>query len=503
MRVQAADVIQPDYIAWLACASQLLLTSLALAQPRRRTASRLLGLVSLSLFAWNFAALRFRSGGAPAWHTFDVALSPTTPPLALHLVLVLVGKARRARSPIVLAYVAFGTLSLLTALSPFSAPIQRLIHVSWAPAYFTLSVPVLAFIVATLVRFHQQAVDREERIRARLLLLAFGAGGALLLTEVVNDYLTWLPGLGALGGLLATSILALVVIRYGLGGEDPAIAGLRYAVPLALGGIAVFGSLENVLSTHQALRVAAGLLVTLVLLAAMREFALHTFQKRERFERLAFLGRLSAQLAHDLRNPLAAIKGGIDYLQDEVDAAERTRFLSLMDEQVARMEAVLDGYGRIGRIEVELQRVSLNEVVAEVVEPQVLAWPGIGLEFRRAVDLPPCDVDPKLLGLALENLIRNAMQACRPNGRVIVHTAIGAAPNAILIQVEDDGVGILPSDRELVFDEFFTTREDGSGLGLSFVRKVARAHGGDVVLESKVGVGTVVSMCLPMGVTAS
>jgi two-component system, NtrC family, sensor histidine kinase HydH len=493
-------VTQPDYIAWLACASQLLLASLALAQPRRRTASRLLALVSFSLFAWNFAALRFRSGGAPAWHTFDVAISPTTPALGLHLVLVLVGKARNTRWLIVLSYVAFGTLSVLTALASVSAPINRLIRVVWAPAYFALSLPVLVFIVATLLSFHRQAVDREERTRARLMLSAFGVGGGLLLTEVLNDYLTWLPGLGALGGLLATSILALAVIRYGLGGEDSSLAGLRYAVPLALGGIATFGSLESVLSTHQALRVAAGLLVTLVLLGAMREFALHTFQKRERLQRLAFLGRLSAQLAHDLRNPLAAIKGGIDYLQDEADAAERARFLSLMDEQVARMEAVLEGYGRIGRIEVELQRVSLNELVAQVVEPQALAWPGIALELCRASDLPPCDVDPKLLTLALENLIRNAMQACRPNGRVVVRTAVGSAPNVTLIQVEDDGVGIRASDKEQVFDEFFTTREDGSGLGLSFVRKVARAHGGDVVLESKVGVGTVVSLCLPTGV---
>lgn len=490
-------MIRTDYFAWLACFGQLGLAALSMVQSRHRPAGRLVTLLSLSLFSWNFAALTFAGGGSYGWRIVELMGSPTTPPLALHLVLALVGKSRKARAWLTLSYVAFGSLSAATALSFFSAGLASWVEAYWSIAATILGVPLLSFIVLALARHFSEAVEREERVLVSLLLLAFGIGGLMLLTEPANDYFPWLPGLGALGALIFSSMLSLVVVRYGLLGEEPGEAGRRYAGPLATIGLAIFVSLEAVMPLNETLRVVASLVLTLILLAAIREVLFHVSQNRERVQRLAFLGRFSAQLAHDMRNPLAALKGAVEYLRDENDPNERAQFLDLMADQVVRMQAVLEGYGRIGRLELEPQLISINPVVADVVRAQSVAWSRPNLEFVPADGLPLCNADPKLLGIAIENLIRNAMQACGNGEPIVVRTARALEANAIAIQVTDEGVGIHASDTERVFDEFYTTREEGSGLGLHLVRRIARAHGGEVTLKSRRGKGTTVSFRLP------
>jgi two-component system sensor histidine kinase HydH len=487
-----------NFVAWVACFGQLVLVGLALASTARRSLGQLLALLSASLFLWNFATLAAGNSRWFGWHLLDLAVSPTTPPLALHLVLTLVGRARAARHWIVAAYLAFASLSA-ASLAGFVSGTARswVLGSSWTLVYALLSTPLFAVVLVVLARHCATAIHREEQLRARLLIAAFASGGGLMLTELINDYLRWLPGLGALGALFFSSLLSLVVARYGLLGGERNSAYLRYALPLACIGLGGFALLERLLHPHLGLQAVAAVVVVLALLAAMREFASELMKRREREQRLLFLGRVSAQLAHDLRNPLAALKGALDYVRDDVSEQDRKRFFELMDDQVTRMQAVLEGYGRIGRLELEPQLLSLNELLAETIEAQALAHAHVTLQFAPAPRLPACSADPKLLTLAMENLIRNASQACHAGGTIVVRTTPGAATSTILIQVEDDGDGIAASDKEQVFDEFFSTRTFGTGLGLHFVRRVARAHGGEVLLESRIGVGTIVSLCLP------
>ena len=100
---------------------------------------------------------------------------------------------------------------------------------------------------------------------------------------------------------------------------------------------------------------------------------------------------------------------------------------------------------------------------------------------------------------ALENLVRNALEAMPDGGTLVVRTERAASTDAtgVVISVEDAGAGMDARTRERAFDDFYTTKATGSGLGLAFVRRVAEAHGGEVSLTSRVGVGTVVRMRLP------
>jgi signal transduction histidine kinase len=273
--------------------------------------------------------------------------------------------------------------------------------------------------------------------------------------------------------------------------------GVPAVIALAAIGFAGFAILARLLPADHGLQAVAAIVVALLLLAAMRELSFELSKRRERAQRLLFLGKVSAQLAHDLRNPLAALKGALDVVRDGAEQAEREYLFGLMHEQIMRMQSVLESYGRLGRIELEPQRLSVNRLIEAAVAGQTLAHPLLRFEIEAEPMLSECTIDAKLITLAMENLLSNAAQACEAGGVVSVRTSPGATPRAILIQVEDNGRGIPPADQEQVFDEFFTTRRFGSGLGLYFVRRVAHAHGGEVLLQSRVGVGTIVSLCLP------
>jgi signal transduction histidine kinase len=172
-----------------------------------------------------------------------------------------------------------------------------------------------------------------------------------------------------------------------------------------------------------------------------------------------------------------------------------------MLDQVDRLGRIADNYERVGRVEPVCRTQDLNPIVENVValEP-FAARADIALSSELTPGLPSCELDADLLSRALQNLIRNALEAMPKGGKLIVRTSLGvdAASDRVIVSVEDEGEGMDPRQAERAFDEFFTTKPTGSGLGLSFVRRVARAHGGDASLSSRVGVGTVVQMRLPV-----
>ena len=107
-------------------------------------------------------------------------------------------------------------------------------------------------------------------------------------------------------------------------------------------------------------------------------------------------------------------------------------------------------------------------------------------------------MDQDLIEGALDNLLQNSVKAMPEGGHLSVHSRRGeAAPETLIITINDTGIGMDARHLQRAFDDFFTTREDGSGLGLSFVKRVIEAHGGHVALSSEVGAGTCVTIELP------
>jgi signal transduction histidine kinase len=156
------------------------------------------------------------------------------------------------------------------------------------------------------------------------------------------------------------------------------------------------------------------------------------------------------------------------------------------------MAAIVDSYDRMGRIELRKTLVRVDEVVLSVARAHGLHEKSIAWGDGDA----ECEADRDLFESAVDNVVRNALEATHDRGDVRIATERGA--DALIVRVIDTGPGMDVRQRQRAFDDFFTTKETGSGLGLSFARRVMLAHGGDVTLKSDIGVGTTVELRLPM-----
>jgi len=167
-----------------------------------------------------------------------------------------------------------------------------------------------------------------------------------------------------------------------------------------------------------------------------------------------------------------------------------------MADQVQRIQAALDGYQRIARVERQPSRVDLNLAVRRVLALQPFAAGQIRIETTLDPSLPPVLLDAELFAPALENVIQNAIEATPPLGSIVVSTSLFA--DRVRVTVEDSGAGMDARLVERAADEFFTTKSAGSGLGLPFAKRVVEAHGGQLRIDSRPGAGTKVTFDLPI-----
>ena len=210
-------------------------------------------------------------------------------------------------------------------------------------------------------------------------------------------------------------------------------------------------------------------------------------QRLIRSERLATVGRMAAQITHEVRNPLASIGLYVELLGDEFgDRPEARRLVSSITSEVDRLTEITETYLRFARLpRPKLDREDLPALVASVVEfaRAELLQAGIVLDTNLAPDLEVA-ADESQLRQALLNLIRNAREAMHGGGRMTV--TVGMRPDGMAeITIGDTGPGIAPEHLPKIFDPFFSTKAKGTGLGLALVQQIAVEHGGRVEVESE------------------
>lgn len=201
-------------------------------------------------------------------------------------------------------------------------------------------------------------------------------------------------------------------------------------------------------------------------------------------ERMAAVGRLSAGLAHEIRNPIAAMRLKAENALAADDDARKKTALEAILKQVARLDALLRNLLQMTQAgEPKSRDVELASFLQTTIEPhqELAAVNGLSLETGTAEPSNPLPrFDPSQMQRALDNLILNAIQNTPAGGRIVVDVL--RQQDKLLLSVTDSGAGVSEEMRERLFEPFATARADGTGLGLAIVREIARAHHGEARL---------------------
>jgi two-component system sensor histidine kinase PilS (NtrC family) len=322
------------------------------------------------------------------------------------------------------------------------------------------------------------ALDREHRVTA---------------VNRAAEQITGVPGVAAVGqpwGLFGDGV-ALEAIEREI--ESPGRGSAWREVTL----LRTDGQEIPVRLTFSALRAGDGRRIGLI--AACEDLsAIREMEARMRAaDRLATLGRMAANIAHEIRNPLASLSGAVEVLAGEPSDETRERLAQIVLKETGRLNGIIREFLEYAR-PAPLNRMPVN--VAEAVDEVLVllehqAAPGT---LKTVREFPPSlewNVDVQQFRQAVWNLCLNAVQAMPEGGELRVGMAV--AGGRLLVRVTDGGEGIAADDLAHIFEPFFSTRSDGTGLGLSLVHRIVQDHRGDIDVQSRPGHGTTFTLSLP------
>ena len=215
-------------------------------------------------------------------------------------------------------------------------------------------------------------------------------------------------------------------------------------------------------------------------------------------ERLAMAGKMATAFAHDIRNPLSSIKMMVQLLRKRVQPGEENqKYIRAISDEIDRLDVIVTGMKDFARpLELNLQRGNINVALLEVLGfmEANLTHHKITLVKKLSDALPPIRFDVDKLKNVFMNIVLNAMQAMPNGGRLEVVTKRHDA--GVKIEIADTGVGIPTKNLPKLFEPSFTTKTEGTGLGLTNAKRILTRHGGTIEVESEENVGTKVIMIL-------
>jgi signal transduction histidine kinase len=272
---------------------------------------------------------------------------------------------------------------------------------------------------------------------------------------------------------------------------------------------------EHLLVTH-AIEDGSGRFIGAMLVARNLGYLSHVQSTLNYSRKLAALGRLMAGVAHEVKNPLNAMTIHLELLKQKLEAHEAEsagraanpvpaqgvdmqKHVNVIAHEIRRLDEVMMGFLKFARPdELKLQPVSLADMISDVVTtvgPEAERF-NVTIKVECPPALPEINADAAMLRQAILNLALNACQAM-PSGGTLRFACRSTARRRVEIDVEDTGTGIPPEHLNRIFDLYFTTKEKGTGIGLSMVYRIVQLHDGEVEVQSTPGSGTRFRLIFP------
>ena len=359
--------------------------------------------------------------------------------------------------------------------SPEARRWGRGIEIMWAPESFKTKIILLSITTVITVAIHYGWVIEPlfgevhwgHAIHGRLCYIPIVVAAA------------WF---GLRGGLVAAAIISLLVLPFvfGSAGNPHEFAGEVAEIVFYFAIGALIGVLVD------------------------REFTARRRQQEaqlqmERAHKLSLVGQIAAGVAHEIKNPLASIKGATDILtDDDTSSADRAEFKEILQNEVRRMDSTVAEFLEFARPkETRLTKLDLAKSVRASLRQIETHAKRQGVSIDTALDDGiVIDGDGEKMHQMTLNLMLNAIQSSRDGDEVRVSLARGNGHDARLV-IADSGAGISESDMEHIFEPFFTTRSSGNGLGLAIVKDIVENHSGTISIESVPERGTTVTVAFP------
>jgi PAS domain S-box-containing protein len=217
-------------------------------------------------------------------------------------------------------------------------------------------------------------------------------------------------------------------------------------------------------------------------------------------ERLAALGRLTAGVAHEVKNPLNSMRLWLEVLKANMPVElEPQQAVKMLDSEIDRLDRAVKTFLNFTRpVELKLEEADLREVLDEVLEAArpSIAKAGVELRVDLPTEFPPILIDRQLIHQGVLNLLLNASDFTNPGGRITL--SLRRSGDSAVIAVADSGKGISAEDQKKIFQLFFTTRPGGTGIGLANTFRFVQLHNGQIEFESEAGRGTTFRIELPL-----
>ena len=227
----------------------------------------------------------------------------------------------------------------------------------------------------------------------------------------------------------------------------------------------------------------------------------HELEERvKRTERLASVGKIASTLAHEVRNPLNAIKGAVTYLQSKyAHEPLLVRFTQIIDQEITRLNTFVENFLRSARrSQPRFTATDVNYVLSQTVDLMRLQAVNHNVQIEMHLGLVPViQADPEQLRQVFINLCRNAIEAMPQGGTLWIQSEVNGT-RSVQITFQDTGHGIPAEIQARLFEPFLTSKEKGTGLGLFIAREILESHGGGIRVHSVPGQGTRCTLTLPV-----